>query len=66
MRKTIKKARTKLKPMSLSIQWKITVVDIYSKSQALNEILFSSDACMPACKYRRECFSATDVKNPAI
>ena len=29
-------------------------------------ILFSSDACMPACKYWRECFSATGLAVVAV
>ena len=29
-------------------------------------ILFSSDACMPACKYWHECFSATGLAVVAV
>ena len=28
-------------------------------------LLFYSNACMPACKYQHECFSATGVRKPA-
>ena len=37
------------------------------KITRLNEmILFSSDACMPACKYWRECFSAAGLAVVAV